>query len=182
MSAPVDKMYPLTQEHFTVFGRIIHQFAIFERLVEINIHNLCGGKTMGLTALIISGLGYTAKSDVLLSLLDVMIIDRNEKTAPQIKTLVSEFNGLNPLRNNIAHHSWTRGKRDGSVKPISISTRSGKLKFKGVNPEDDGYTLSELSAISDNLARIHEELRSLMASIGHFPSAESPSSGPSPSP
>jgi hypothetical protein len=72
------KPYALTDEHFRVFGAIVQWFASFEKLIEINIHQISGGEAFGLTSLLMSQLGYKAKVDTLNSLLGMVRIGGDE--------------------------------------------------------------------------------------------------------
>jgi hypothetical protein len=163
-----DVIDPLTDAHFRVFGLLVHQFARFERLIEINIHQIAGVKTLGVTALIISGLGYSAKADVLLSLLQMHIIAEDPGIGVNFRILIQQFNAYSNLRNGIAHNTWIPGDRPNTVKPMSVSSRGGSAKIKGIHADEIDYTLEELIDISDRLSVIHDNLRSAMLAAGHF--------------
>jgi hypothetical protein len=61
------------------------------------------------------------------------------------------------MMNDIAHHTWIEGARKNSVKPLSISSRGGDAKVRGVLDDDKDYTIDELHNIAENLIRIHNE-------------------------
>jgi hypothetical protein len=165
-----DKPYPLTDAHFRAFGAIMHLFARFERLVEINIHQISGGRALGITALVISGLSYSAKVDALRSLLSFSIIGGNENIGAEMENLIREFDNHSLLRNGIAHHTWVFGDREGAVKPVSVSARGGKSKFRGIVSGERDYKLVELLSIERDLFSIIVRLRDLMLAAGAIPS------------
>jgi hypothetical protein len=158
---------PLTKNHLLVFGAIIQQFAHFERLIEIVINSALGARQYGVTAIALSGLSYSAKCDVLKSLLKIVNFpnDHNEI----IKTHVGNFNAYSRLRNDIAHHTWIPGDRPGSIKPLSVSARGGKAEVRGVHDDERDYKLDELDEIARTLIRIHNELRDFLEKVGAIP-------------
>jgi hypothetical protein len=158
---------PLGDAHYLVFGRIVQQFARFERLVEIVINAALGGRMFGLTALTISGLAYNAKCEALESLLRLVTFADNQNS--EILGHITSFNAYSPLRNFIAHRSWIPGTREGSIKPLSVSARGGKAKVVGVHDEERDYTLDELFEIAGDLARIHDAFQAFLLRVGAIP-------------
>jgi hypothetical protein len=167
------KADPITREHLTAFGAIIHQFARFERLVEIIINAALGGRTFGLTALALSGLSYSGKCDALLSLMKIMSFsDGSTDRSGEITTIVKEFNSYNYLRNSIAHHTWIEGTRPNSVKPMSISARWGDAKVRGLAEDDQDFELNDIVNVANKLISIHERLRELLRNTRSIPTIE----------
>jgi hypothetical protein len=161
------KPYPLTVEHFQAFGAIVHQFARFEVLIGIIINQVLGGRKLSMTAIAISSLSYSQKSDALKTLLKIAIFPDNHNTV--ITGLISDFNAYSQLRNDIAHNIWREGKRHTSIKAVSVSSRGGKVKIRGISHDETDYTLGELTDIADNLTRIHDELRGFLEKVGAIP-------------
>ena len=160
------KFYVLTDEQLRVFGSIVHLFAQFEYIVGVIIHEMAGGKMYALTAMIVSGLGYSAKVDTLRSLLEVIDLDGDKMNSIAMKAVIDAFAKHNSLRNAIAHNTWTNGDRDGSIKPIFISVRGGKPKIKGVRTEEQDYRIDELLAIEESLKGLFKGLGDL--GVKHF--------------
>jgi hypothetical protein len=159
------KPYALTDEHFRVFGAIVQWFASFEKLIEINIHQISGGEAFGLTSLLMSQLGYKAKVDTLNSLLGMVRIGGDEKYNTAMKVIIADFNKYSSLRNAIAHNTWTRGRPKDFVKPVYISTRSGKAKIVGVHMNEKAYKIRELRVIEKALKDHHDALAHLVLGI-----------------
>ena len=161
MPQPID---PITNNHLTIFGAIVHQFARFERLIEETIHELLGAKQLAVTAMTLSALSYSNKKEALLSLLG--IYDIKGVDGDKIKKYVTDFNAHSYLRNHIAHHTWIEGTRPGSIKPATISSRGGKLKVTGVLDSDQDYTISELDGIVRQLIQLATDFDSYMEKVG----------------
>ena len=162
LTSPNYPIYALTDEHFRVFGAIVQWFARFERLIEINIHQISGGKNFGLTSLIVSQLGFKAKFETLNSLLGMVRIGGDEKYNTAMKAIIADFNKHSSLRNAIAHNTWTRGRPKDSVKPVYISTRSAKAKIVGVHMNEKSYKIKELLIIEKELEGYYDDLRDLV--------------------
>jgi hypothetical protein len=160
----------LTDEHYRAFGAIIHQFAAFERLVEICIAASLGAD-IGITVVAISQLSYSAKSDALKS---ILIIEVNKLFAyrERLISIVDRFNQYAPLRNTIAHQYWLKGTRPNSIKPLVVSSRGGKLKIRGLEEDDGDYLTDEFFEIGDKLNAIRRELMQFTVDIGVGPSRE----------
>ena len=138
----------VTDRHLIGFGAITHQYARFERLIEAVVSRVLD-KNLGVIGLLMSGLGYRAKVDVLESLLKIFIPPQNVKE-PLEKCLVG-FEANTGLRNSIAHHEWVPGARPDSIRPLSISARSGKARVRGLEDDELDYTPEEMIAIANEL-------------------------------
>jgi hypothetical protein len=160
----------LTDEHYRAFGAIIHQFAAFERLVEICIA-ACLGASIPITAIAISQLSYSAKSDALKS---ILIIEKNKLFAhrQRLISIVDRFNQYAPLRNTIAHQYWLKGARPNSIKPLTVSSRGGRVKIRGLEEDERDYLTDELFEIGDRLNGIRRELMQCTVDIGVGPTRE----------
>jgi|SRR6516162_5856275 hypothetical protein len=160
----------LTDEHLHAFGIIVHQFALFERLIELCIA-ACLGSRLPITAIAISQLSYSAKSDSLKSILYVEgsgLFDHRQ----QLSSIVDRFNEYSPIRNAVAHHQWIEGTGPNSIKPLIVSSRGGKPKIRGLLDEDKDYLPDELFEIGDRLNDIRRELMQFTVDIGVGPSQE----------
>jgi hypothetical protein len=160
----------LTDEHFHAFGVIVHQFALFERLVERCISG-CLGSHLPITMVGISQLSYSAKCDSLKSILCVVgngLFDHRQG----LESIVDGFNEYSTVRNAIAHNQWVEGTRPNSIKPLSVTSRGGKLKIRGLTGDDKDYLAAELMEIANNLFDIRLELMQFTLDIGIGPSRE----------
>lgn len=159
----------INERHFLAFGAIIHHFAMFERLVEICIAHILGAHH-GAVAATVSGLGYTAKCEALTSLISMSKLP--EGYAATITTALGDFNAHNALRNGIAHHVWREGARPNSVKFLSITSRGGKAKVRGVREDERDFTTDELIDIADALLGIQERFADYLVEVGIIPKAD----------
>jgi hypothetical protein len=114
-----------------------------------------------------SNLGYSAKCEVLKSLLSVVSWLDKEKRARIIR-YVNDFNEYLPLRNAIAHHIWMEGARNGSVKPLSARSRGGKAKLQGIWDEEKDYILADLHKIANALVDIHVDFTNFLIKVGEI--------------
>lgn len=147
--------YPVQEDHLLAFGAIVQDFARFERLIEISVSNILKANHM-LTAIVMAGLGYTAKCDVLKSLLQIELWPDQEK-ALRISRYIQDFNAYLPLRNAIAHHIWVASTRPNAIKHVSVSARGGKAKVHGLLAAEKDYTVAELQKVANILVTIHED-------------------------
>lgn len=153
---------PVTQNHLAAFGLIVHEFARFERLVEMAIAHTLGSDVTH-TAIVLAGLGYLAKCDALCALVRVAMQDAD---ATEISAQVDRFNEYSSLRNLVAHHVWKAGKREESIKPLKVASRGGKVKFTGLDDAERDYTVDDLFEITCILQRRYEESLSTLVQIG----------------
>jgi hypothetical protein len=82
-----------------------------------------------------------------------------------MKVIIADFNKYSSLRNAIAHNTWTRGRPKDFVKPVYISTRSGKAKIVGVHMNEKAYKIRELRVIEKALKDHHDALAHLVLGI-----------------
>ena len=54
------------------------------------------------------------------------------------------------LRNNVAHTSWRKGRRPGSIKPLVVKAK-GKLFLLGAHHNEKDWTAEELNAEADEI-------------------------------
>jgi hypothetical protein len=173
---------PISEGHYFAFGLIVQQFAQFERIVEFVINSAIRGKVLGLTSLVLSGLSYSKKCDLLKALLQIVILPANGNTA--ISRFIETFNTHKALRNFIAHSAWTPGARPDAIRPLSISANWGKLKVFGLEDSEREYTTLELLEIAAELRDIRFAFHSfiLASSIAENTEIGSPDPNKSPSP
>jgi hypothetical protein len=84
------------------------------------------------------------------------------------KQHIKDFNSFSGLRNAIAHHVWKAGTRVGSVKPLSISSRGGTKKIRGLTENERDYTLEDLLRAGNDLRVIRESFLNFLNSKGVF--------------
>lgn len=160
----MSQLYPLNKEHLQAFGGIVQQFARFERLVEIAISAYLNKSTYTLTAMTVSGLGYTAKCDALKSLIHISGSTKPDKDI--FAAHIDDFNQYIGLRNAIAHQVWKEGAKQGTVKPMGVSARSGKGKIKGIKDDESEYTEDDLFRIHNDLVKLHDNFRGFLLACG----------------
>jgi len=157
-------LYPLNEKHLQAFGGIVQQFARFERLIEIAVSAYLNKSAYTLTAMALAGLGYSAKCDALKSLIALSSASEDDKE--MFAAHVDDFNQYISLRNGIAHHVWKEGTKPGTIKPMSVSARSGKGKIKGLKDDEPQYTEDELFRIHDVLIKLHDNFRGFLLTTG----------------
>jgi hypothetical protein len=154
---------PVSQDHLLGFGAIIHEYARFERLIEIVVSVLMNSE-VGPVGIVMSGLGYRGKIDVLNSFLLLTSLPANHKTV--FADVLKRLDAHNALRNLIAHYDWVPGERPESIRPLSITARGGKAKVRGVEDGEPDYTASELMAIAHEVSGLYRELCDHLFAIG----------------
>jgi hypothetical protein len=146
---------PLTHDHLSAFGSIVHSFARIELLIQATMGRLVrldGGKsstTVDMVILLTKPMTYAQKRDSLLSFLEVFKVKEPVRT--EITGLLDAAHKHNPLRNHIAHSLWRNGVRPTSVKPAFLDLRQGKGHIGGYEEDDRDYTLDELGVIANEL-------------------------------
>ena len=159
----MNEIYVLGERHHLIFGTIVQHFARFERLVEVAIARILGAQ-FPLVAIVVSGLGYSAKCEALTSLLGV--VSGPAECADAITSALAEFKKYVPLRNAIAHHPWKEGTRPQTIKHLSVSSRGGKAIWRGMEDDDRDYTIDELIDIADRLLETHDKLVAYFVETG----------------
>lgn len=157
-------IYPIHPAHLAPFGGIVQQFARFERLIEIAVSAFLNESGYVYTAMVMAGLGYSAKCDALKSLITLSGLTESEKLA--FKAHIDDFNHYAPLRNSIAHHTWKEGKQKGAVKAMSVMARGGGAKLRGVKDDEPEYTVEDLVRAHDTLIKLHDNFRGFMLAMG----------------
>ena len=128
----MDKGTPdcITDQHLMLFGAVIQWFARHEVLMEEIMASLSGADATSIK-LLTSGLNFTEKRDALFNLLSHRAvpldqIDRMQRYLVVLRTFT-------PLRNDIAHSAWIKGKPDNLISPAWLSHGS----LKAVKPEHE---------------------------------------------
>ena len=166
MAEPETDQPTLTKEHCCAFGAITVAFARHEMLMVGAISNLLNvnpGGLMHLTA----EMPYRAKKDALTALIKQSDLSKSDQN--RIVWHLGQFHTYNDLRNSIAHYIWKRGTRPGSVKPLSLSVRSGKTTIRGITHDEDDYTVEELNSIADKLFDQQRRFTELLESFDLWP-------------
>lgn len=167
MSATGSDIDPLlTEEHFQAFGVIIHVFARHEALMVGAMCCIMDAEVVPVS-MMAAELPYRGKRETLLAL-----IKAKPLPAPQVERIawfLGELNKRNALRNAIAHQTWKKGSRAGSVKPLGLSVRGGAVTFTGLKDDDRDYTVDDLTAVANELLALHDKFGGYLASIDLLP-------------
>lgn len=157
---------PVTEEHLRAFGHIIHQFARLELLIQCLLGPIVG-VNIAVAVTLTAEMAYRAKRDTLKSFL------AHTKIAPeivtQINSYVDQIDGLNWLRNEIAHSQWKPGKRPGSIKPWRIVVRGGAGKMKGGDLNEPDYLADDLLNYAEKLTNLYNDFSLYLAKVGLLP-------------
>jgi hypothetical protein len=81
------------------------------------------------------------------------------------------------LRNSIAHNIWRRGRRVGTIKPMSMSARGG-LKLLGSEQNEREWTAPQLEAEARKIHQLGMDLAEFMKRYGLVSLPEKPPSRP----
>jgi hypothetical protein len=102
----------------------------------------------GASALVFAYSGY----DDLKNLMKAVLTESNltEAEMEEGLKLVDRVNDKSVLRNNVAHTSWRRGRRPGSIKPLVIKAK-GKLLLLGAHHDEKDWTAEELNSEADEI-------------------------------
>jgi hypothetical protein len=94
--------------------------------------------------------------------------------------LMDRAKSIFALRNDIAHCSWKKGRRAGTIKPISLSAR-GVLKVLGSEHNEREWTANQLFAEATRIHQFGLELVEFMKRYDLVPPLpDRPPSNPSP--
>jgi hypothetical protein len=129
------------------FGRIVQAFVSVKVLYAhalAQIFKLDSGHA----SLIFARFGY----DQFKNLLKVCIqaSDASKETIKAVLKLIDKIHTRSLLRNSVAHASWKRGKRPGSIKPLVLKTK-GSLLLLGIHHNEKDWTAEELNREADQI-------------------------------
>ncbi len=156
--------------HLTGFGAITLHWAVLETFMMYAIASLM--KTDEGTALVAFWhTGYIAKRDVITSFVDIKGL--GEPLKQEFDSIITRMNAAYGIRNIIAHSVWGRGKQPNSITPRIMKAR-GKVKFSGVNLEEEDYTPDRLMEEGEKIRRLTRDfIMFARAHLGMIP-AETP--------
>mgnify|MGYP003657661768 CR=1 FL=1 len=152
----------LNRNHFEVFGRVVHVYAVVETAVQIA---LSGILRLPLHQTMILSAPYSS-----LQLKNVAKSSAKECLTPEHSqtfcNLVGQWSAHSQLRNSIAHNRWTRGSRENSIRPVFINVRAGKAKFGGYEDHERDWTIEEMAQSFEELAKLNERIKKFLRDSG----------------
>lgn len=86
-------------------------------------------------------------------------INLEKEPAEAFCQIVTSWYGHAPLRNHIAHSTWSNADRVGALKPNHVRTNGGKAKWPGAEDGALSFTASEVEAAAYDLHLINERLK-----------------------
>ena len=161
--------YPVTEQQLGTFGAIVHFFGRHEMLMQVTMAALMHTE-FGAVVALTSGMGYAAKRDGLLALLEFVPPDKEHDE--KLRWFVGNLHQHARLRNHIAHCGWSSGAKPNSIKPLSVSTRGATVKVLGMSDQDDEYTLADLERIAHALAANYNRWHDFLVESGLFERVE----------
>jgi hypothetical protein len=153
----------LTRDHFHAFGHIVSTYAKVEQGFKFIIAKIIG---VPRHVAVILCEPYTSH--------DLRNVVRSIQAAhdlpcgmaERITGLAKQFENFGPLRNAISHNLWREGVRSNSIKPMGLSIRSGKPKYKGVDDAERDWTLPELEGEALGLNALHATQLKVLDDLG----------------
>ena len=80
--------------------------------------------------------------------------------------IAGDLGSYGSLRNHIAHSRWTKGQREGSIRPFGVDIRSGNPKFHGQGEGERDWTAEEITEQADNLFNLNRRIVQFMRDAG----------------
>ena len=157
-------MVLVTRDHMTAFGAITHYYACAESGLKIC---LAGMAEMDLRVMLIFTEPYSAVNlrNVCKSIAKAKYLP-DDPLGPRFTQLAGDLGAFGPLRNHIAHSRWTRGQRQGSIRPFGVDIRSGAPKFHGLDPSERDWTSDELLTEADKLSLLNRRIVQFITDSG----------------
>lgn len=155
----------LSDDHFNLFGRITYLYAD----LEVGLKFLCSAMLRidsGIFMMLSEPYNTRDTRNIVTSIANAATFENEEEKA-LIVQFAGDLKGASKLRNYIAHCKWTKGNRENSIRPFILDIRSGKIVTKGINPEDEDFTLDDLIKAHDNLAGSCKRLRKFITDYGY---------------
>jgi hypothetical protein len=155
------KSDPISDEHYTAFGKIIQVVAQIDGLLDQIIIAIVRGQPPILPLLTL--LGNKDKMDYILAMTTVSTL--SPITRDGLEKLIGRVRNIQGLRNQIAHSSWRQGKRAGAIKPLTMSARS-TLKMLGTGHNEKEWTVKELNLEVERYKQLGTDLAAFMKTYG----------------
>ncbi len=151
------------KEQLAAMGAIITLFARIESGMEIAI---AGFADIGMwTAIVMtSDTTYRQKRPILQTLSQQRTVP--DARAEKFEKILDDVHERTKIRNLVAHATWTKGRRAGSVKPLTHSIRSGKPKTQGHRQNEKDYTASDFWDEATKLREVASRLQDFIAEAG----------------
>ncbi|MEM7214852.1 MAG: hypothetical protein AAF423_04850 [Pseudomonadota bacterium] len=155
----------LTDEHYSMFGRIIFGYAAAESGFKILLSAML---KMDVGVFMAVSAPYQSRDlkDVVKSIAKLSEFE-HEDEYDKIIDLVGRFQGFSHIRNEIAHCRWTEGVRGDSIKPISVKVGKGKVVAKGFDDGERDYTNQELIDLANGIFKLNNDLRRFIVDYGY---------------
>jgi hypothetical protein len=155
---------PITDDHYTAFGMIVHIVAEIDGLLDQIIITMVRGELTILPLLTFVGtkdkMGY------------IVAIAKESNLSPiainGLEGLIKRAGKVHSLRNQIAHGGWIAGQRPGTIKPMTIYARE-TLKLLGIEHNEKQWTADELKAEATRYKRVGTDLATFMKRYGLIP-------------
>ncbi len=153
--------YAVTSEYATWFGVIISEFARFESQLYLAVAGILD-TDLGTGLILLGDMGLRQKIQTVRHLNSTLGI--KGRVNPVIEDALEEAKNLSKLRNWIAHNTWEKGRREGTIKPVIIGLRGEEIKLRGHEHNEPDFSLDyfkeEARKINANSSKLMNELRS----------------------
>ncbi len=155
--------YVVTRKHHEAFGMIVQAFARHEQLMTMTAAWLLDAQLWPI-AVVMAGLGYAGKRDAIVSI--IKHVEPADERTDAISGFLNKLDKFSKLRNNIAHSTWTEGKRPDSIKPMTVIVRHGSGRFIGANQNEPDYTVKELFEAANQLNILYNSFAQFVQQSG----------------
>jgi len=166
----------MTRDHYTGFGMVItmtcHVDALLDRII------VAMTKTAVEPAFypILTCLTTRDKRDYIVAMAGISTWP--PAVVETLTHLMKRTKSAFEVRNSIAHCVWRKGRRSGTIKPMSMSAR-GALKLLGSEHNEREWSAPELMAEAEKIHQLGTDLAAFMKQYGLLPSLpEKPTTQP----
>jgi hypothetical protein len=154
----------MTRDHFAGFGMVITMTCHLDDLLD---HIIVAMTKAEITiAPLLSLLNVNEKRDYIVALAGVAAWP--PYAIDGLTRLMKRTEEAFKLRNDIAHNVWRKGRRPGTIKPISIRARR-TLKMLGSGHNEREWTAAQLEAEARKFHQLGLELAQFMKQYGLAP-------------
>jgi hypothetical protein len=134
----------ITDEHYAAFGRIINTIADIDGLLDNIIVTIVQGKQKEVVLPLLTMLSSKSKIDYIVAM-GKEGATMSPNAINELEKLMDRVRKAHNLRNQIAHCTWMRGTKPGTIKPLVMSARN-VLKLLGIEHNEKQWTAAELNA------------------------------------
>lgn len=153
----------VSEDHFRAFGRLICAHAQFEVAANKFLAAQLDINPKWATVLSDSYSWATLKS-VIKCIASELNWDKVQLN--RLSHLLGANSSSRTLRDFVAHSQWVVGRRTGSIKPIGLTTKQGRVRLYGHWPDERDWTAAEIEAEAEKVFTASEQFEDLARDLG----------------